>query len=265
MLEIKHLKKTFNSGTVNEKVAMNGINLKLDKGDFVTIIGSNGAGKSTLFNLISGHFLSDEGQILLDSKDVTFMKEHKRAKDIGRLFQDPLKGTAPSMTIEENLALCYMRSTNSVLGLGIRKKERELFRERLAQLDLNLENRMKTKMGLLSGGQRQAVTLLMSTLVVPKLLLLDEHTAALDPATADKVLKITKEIISENNITAMMITHNIQSALDLGNRTIMMDNGQIVLDIKGNDRAALTVPDLLELFKKESHKDLDNDRILLAQ
>lgn len=265
MLEIKHLKKTFNSGTVNEKVAMNDINLKLEQGDFVTIIGSNGAGKSTLFNLISGYFLSDEGQIVLDGKDITFMKEHKRAKYIGRLFQDPLKGTAPSMTIEENLSLCYMRSANGGLGLGIRRKERELFRERLAQLDLGLENRMKTKMGLLSGGQRQAVTLLMSTLVVPKLLLLDEHTAALDPATAEKVLRITKEIISEHQITAMMITHNIQSSLDLGNRTMMMDNGQVILDIKGEERGQLTVPDLLELFKKKSHKELDNDRNLLAE
>lgn len=264
MLSINHLKKTFNPGTVNEKIAMNDISFNLDKGDFVTIIGSNGAGKSTLFNLISGYYLSDEGQIILDGEEITFMKEHKRAKYVGRLFQDPLKGTAPSMTIEENLALCYMRSTDSALSLGVRKKEKELFRERLAQLDLGLEDRMKTKMGLLSGGQRQAVTLLMSTLVVPKLLLLDEHTAALDPSTAEKVLRITKEIIRENHITAMMITHNIQSALDLGNRTMMMDNGQIILDIKGAEREEMTVPDLLNLFKKESHKALDNDRILLA-
>lgn len=265
MLSVKHLKKTFNLATVNEKIAMNDINFNLEEGDFVTIIGSNGAGKSTLFNLISGYFLSDEGEILLDNKDITFMKEHRRAKYIGRLFQDPLKGTAPSMTIEENLALCYMRSSHRVLGLGIRKKERELFRQRLAQLDLGLEDRMQTKMGLLSGGQRQAVTLLMSTLVVPKLLMLDEHTAALDPATADKVLKITQEIINEHKMTAMMITHNIQSALDLGNRTMMMDEGRIILDIKGSERSQLTVPDLLELFKKESHKELDNDRILLAK
>ncbi|MHC1747264.1 MAG: ABC transporter ATP-binding protein [Cellulosilyticaceae bacterium] len=264
MLEIKHLKKTFNLGTVNEKIAMNDINLKLDKGEFITMIGSNGAGKSTLFNLISGCSLSDEGQVLLDEEDITFMKEHKRAKYIGRLFQDPLKGTAPCMTIEENLALCYMRSSNNILGLGIRRKERNLFRERLAQLDLGLEDRMKTKMGLLSGGQRQAITLLMSTLIAPKLLLLDEHTAALDPATSGKILKITKEIIEDNGMTAMMITHNIQSALDLGNRTIMMDNGQIILDIKGHEREQLTVPDLLERFKKASHKELDNDRILLA-
>lgn len=265
MLTIKNLKKTFNAGTINQKIAMDDVNLHLEKGDFVTIIGSNGAGKSTLFNLISGCFLSDEGQILLDGTDITFMKEHKRAKVIGRLFQDPLKGTAPSMTIEENLALCYMRSSNKALSIGVSKKEKALFRERLAQLDLGLEDRMKTKMGLLSGGQRQAVTLLMSTLVAPKLLLLDEHTAALDPATADKVLRITKEIVEENKITTMMITHNMQSSLDLGNRTIMMDSGKIIFDIKGEERSQMTVPELLELFKKQSHKVLDNDRMLLTK
>lgn len=264
MLKISHLKKTFNAGTVNEKLAMDDINLNLEQGDFVTIIGSNGAGKSTLFNLISGYFLSDEGKILLDDQDITFMQEHKRAKYVGRLFQDPLKGTAPSMTIEENLALSYSRSQNKKFSLGIKKADRDIFRERLSQLDLGLEDRMKTKMGLLSGGQRQAVTLLMSTIVVPKVLLLDEHTAALDPGTADKVLRITKEIVAEKNITTMMITHNIQSALDLGNRTMMMDSGRIVLDIKGEQRSQLGVQDLLNLFKKESHKDLDNDRILLS-
>lgn len=264
MLRIEHLKKTFNAGTVNEKIAMDALNLHLQKGDFVTIIGSNGAGKSTLFNLIGGCFLSDEGRIFLDQEEITFMKEHKRARHIGRLFQDPLKGTAPSMTIEENLALAYLRSTGKTFGFGISKKDRELFRERLALLDLGLENRMRTKMGLLSGGQRQAVTLLMSTLVPPKLLLLDEHTAALDPATAEKVLKITRDIVREEGITTMMITHNIQSALDLGNRTLMMDHGKVILDIKGKERSQLTVQDLLNLFKKESHKELDNDRILLA-
>lgn len=265
MLTIRNLKKTFNAGTVNEKLAMNDINLHLKKGDFVTVIGSNGAGKSTLFNLIGGNFLSDEGQILLDGKDITFMKEYQRAKFIGRLFQDPLKGTAPSMTIEENLALCYMRSSNKALRIGVSKKEKAFFRERLAQLELGLEDRMKTKMGLLSGGQRQAVTLLMSTLVPPKLLLLDEHTAALDPSTAEKVLQITKEIVKEHGITTMMITHNIQSSLELGNRTIMMDSGKIILDIKGEERNKLSVADLLELFKKESHKALDNDRMLLTK
>lgn len=264
MLKISNLKKTFNPGTVNEKVAMNNVNLELQPGDFVTMIGSNGAGKSTLFNLIGGCFLPDQGIIELDGMNITRMPEHKRARYIGRLFQDPLKGTAPSMTIEENLALSYLRSTNAKIGFGISKKEKALFRERLAELDLGLEDRMKTKMGLLSGGQRQAVTLLMSTLVAPKLLLLDEHTAALDPATAEKVLKITKEIVAREKITTMMITHNIQSALELGNRTIMMDNGGIVLDIIGEKRNGLTVPDVLELFKKQSHKALDNDRMLLS-
>lgn len=264
MLEIMNLHKTFNKGTVNEKVAMQHIDLHLEDGDFVTIIGSNGAGKSTLFNLIGGYFLPDQGKIMLDDMNITRLPEYKRARYIGRIFQDPLKGTAPSMTIEENLALSYLRSTNKSFSFGIAKKEKALFRERLAQLDLGLEDRMKTKMGLLSGGQRQAVTLLMSTLVAPKLLLLDEHTAALDPATAEKVLKITKDIVATEKITTMMITHNIQSALDLGNRTLMMDSGKIVLDISGKQRESLTVPDVMELFRKQSHKALDNDRMLLA-
>lgn len=264
MLHISNLSKTFHPGTVNERKAMQSINLDLERGDFVTVIGSNGAGKSTLFNLIAGNFYSDEGSIILDEKDITFLEEHKRAKLIGRLFQDPLKGTAPSMTIEENLALSYLRSTNRKMRFGISAKDKKLFQERLAELDLGLEDRMKTKMGLLSGGQRQAITLLMSTLVVPKLLLLDEHTAALDPSTADKVLKITQDIVGTNHITTMMITHNIQSALDLGNRTIMMDSGRIVLDLKGKDRSDLTVNELLAMFKAASSKELDNDRILLA-
>lgn len=264
MLHISNLSKTFHPGTVNERKAMQGINLDLERGDFVTVIGSNGAGKSTLFNLIAGNFYSDEGSIILDEKDITFLEEHKRAKLIGRLFQDPLKGTAPSMTIEENLALSYLRSTNRKMRFEISTKDKKLFQERLAELDLGLEDRMKTKMGLLSGGQRQAITLLMSTLVVPKLLLLDEHTAALDPSTADKVLKITQDIVGTNHITTMMITHNIQSALDLGNRTIMMDSGRIVLDLKGKDRSDLTVNELLAMFKAASSKELDNDRILLA-
>ena len=257
MLTLNGISKIFHPGTVNEREALKNISLHLQPGDFVTIIGSNGAGKSTLFNMISGGFIADRGSITLDGQDITFMKEHKRAKVIGRLFQDPLKGTAPSMTIEENLALAYMR------GSG-RKIDKKLFREKLAQLDLGLEDRMKTKVGLLSGGQRQAVTLMMSTLVTPKLLLLDEHTAALDPATADKVLQITKEIVEAGQITTMMITHNIQSALELGNRTIMMDDGKIILDIKGEEREGMTTANLLECFKKASHKALDNDRVLLA-
>lgn len=264
MLNIENLYKTFNQGTVNERIAMNGVSLHLETGDFVTVIGSNGAGKSTLFNLISGSYLPDEGHITLEGKDITFMEEHKRAKQIGRLFQDPLKGTAPSMSIEENLALSYLRNTKRGFKFGISSRDSAFFKEKLAQLDLGLEDRIKTRMGLLSGGQRQAVTLLMSTIVTPKLLLLDEHTAALDPATAQKVLGITQEIIKANTITTMMITHNIQSALELGNRTIMMDDGKIILDIKGEERANMTVGKLLELFKKESKKVLDNDRMLLA-
>lgn len=264
MLKLNHASKTFHPGTVNERAALKSIDLTLESGDFVTIIGSNGAGKSTLFNMIAGDFLVDEGSILLDDQDITFMKEYKRASHIGRLFQDPLKGTAPNMTIEENLALAYMRTTGRKFSIGIRKQDREYFREKLARLDLGLENRMKTKVGLLSGGQRQAVTLMMSTLVTPKLLMLDEHTAALDPATAEKVLGITREIVAENSITTMMITHNIQSALSLGNRTIMMHDGRIILDIKGDERKEMTVARLLELFKEQSMESLDNDRILFA-
>ena len=252
MLKIKNLNKTFNQGTVNEKAAMRDVNLHLKPGDFVTIIGSNGAGKSTLFNLIGGSFLADTGSIILGDKDITFMKEHKRAKNIGRLFQDPLKGSAPSMTIEENLILSYLRTTNKKISFSVTKQEKEFFRERVAELGLGLEDRMKTKMGL------------MSTLVTPQLLLLDEHTAALDPGTAEKVLKITRDIVKENKITTMMITHNIHSALELGNRTIMMDNGRIVLDIEGEERTHVTVPQLLDMFKEKSKKELDNDRILLA-
>ncbi|MBS5316504.1 MAG: ATP-binding cassette domain-containing protein [Clostridiales bacterium] len=264
MLTLNGISKTFHPGTVNERAALKNISLHLQPGDFVTIIGSNGAGKSTLFNMISGNFMADRGSIILDGQDITFMKEHKRAKVIGRLFQDPLKGSAPSMTIEENLALAYMRGTGFKIGFGMQKKEKNFFREKLAQLDLGLEDRMKTKVGLLSGGQRQAVTLMMSTLVTPKLLLLDEHTAALDPATAGKVLQLTKEIVEAEHITTMMITHNIQSALELGNRTIMMDEGKIILDIKGKEREGMTTEKLLECFKKVSHKALDNDRMLLA-
>lgn len=264
VLEVSHLNKIFNAGTVNEKLAMDDMSFTLKQGDFVTIIGSNGAGKSTLFNLISGYLLSDAGKIVLDGKDITFIPEYKRAKYIGRLFQDPLKGTAPSMTIEENLAVSYSRNGHKGFSLGIKRKDKDLFRESLAQLGLGLEDRMKTKVGLLSGGQRQAVTLLMSTIVAPKILLLDEHTAALDPATAEKVLEITKAIVKEQGITTMMITHNIQSALALGNRTMMMDSGKIILDIEGAERAKLSVADLLNLFQRESNKELDNDRILLS-
>ena len=226
MLELRGVQKTFNPGTVNEKKALNGIDLALEQGDFVTIVGSNGAGKSTLFNAIAGSFIPDAGSIVLDGQDITFQPDYRRSKTIGRLFQDPLKGTAPSMTIEENLALAYLRASGHTSPFSrISKAERELFRERLAALDLGLEFRMKHPVGLLSGGQRQALTLLMATLVTPKLLLLDEHTAALDPATADKVLALTKKIVAEHNITCLMITHNMHAALELGNRTLMMDSG----------------------------------------
>ena len=263
MLNVHHLSKTFNPGTVNERKALDDLSLHLDPGDFVTIIGSNGAGKSTLFNAICGVFLPDSGSIALGGSNITFIKEYKRASSIGRIFQDTNKGTAPHMTIEENLALAYLRSTGKRSLLGITKADRILFREKLAQLDLGLEDRLTSKVGLLSGGQRQAVALLMSTLVTPRLLLLDEHTAALDPATAEKVLDITKAIVREKQITCMMITHNISSALQLGNRTIMMDDGRIVLDLSGEERNQMTVPALLEVFKKKASKEFDNDRMLL--
>ena len=261
MLTISHISKTFNPGTVNEKRALTDLSLHLAPGDFVTIIGSNGAGKSTLFNGISGSFYVDSGSIVVDGKDVTFMPEYKRARHIGRLFQDPMRGSAPGMTIEENLALAA--------GSGgwfshMTKRDRESFRERLALLDMGLEDRMKQPVGLLSGGQRQALTLLMATINPPKLLLLDEHTAALDPATAEKVLNITKDVVSQHKITTLMVTHNMKNALELGNRTLMMDDGSIVLDVSGAERAGMTVNDLLARFKAGAGKDLDNDRILLS-
>lgn len=266
MLELKNVCKIFNPGTVNEKKALTGLNLVLEHGDFATIVGSNGAGKSTMFNAITGAFFTDEGAIILDGEDITFKKEYFRSKDIGHLFQDPLLGTAPHMTIEENMALAYLRaSTGKAAFLSrISKKEKQKFREHLSLLGMGLEDRMKNPVGLLSGGQRQALTLLMATMVTPKLLLLDEHTAALDPATAEKVLKLTKDIIKERNITCLMVTHNMHQALELGNRTLMMDTGHIVFDVKGEERAKLTVDDLLRKFKDNAGKSLDNDRILLS-
>ena len=262
MLELQGIRKTFYPGTPNEKKALNGVDLHLNAGDFVTIVGSNGAGKSTLFNAISGVFSVDEGMIRLDSKNITNMKESKRAYDIGRLFQDTMKGTAPNMTIEENLALAYSRKAGKSF-FAVNRQDREYFTELLRQLDLGLESRMKAKVGQLSGGQRQAVSLLMSTISQPKLLLLDEHTAALDPATAQKVLDITTRIVSEGRITTMMITHDMQAALTLGNRTIMMDDGKIIFDISGEERAKMTVEDLLECYHENSRKKLTNDRMLL--
>ena len=262
MLKLENIHLTFNPGTVNEKKALEGLSLQLEKGDFVTVLGSNGAGKSTLFNTIAGTYRPDAGKVYLDSKDITNLPDFKRSKDIGRLFQDPLKGTAPNMTIEENLALAYLRANHATSPFSmISKKDRGEFREKLSMLGLGLEDRMNQPVGLLSGGQRQALTLLMATLVTPKILLLDEHTAALDPGTAEVVLELTKKIVAENNITCLMITHNLASSLDLGNRTIMMQNGHIVLDIKNEQRQGLTPDDLLKLFRSQG---LDNDRIMLS-
>lgn len=265
MLELSNVSKTFAANTVNEHTALKGVNLKLDKGEFLTIVGSNGAGKSTLFNMICGTFIQDTGKITLDNQDISFMPEHKRARLIGRVFQDPMKGTAPNMTIEENLALAYSRSGSGYLSHAVSKKKRDFFREEVSKFDMGLEDRMKTKIGLLSGGQRQVVTLLMCTLVTPKLLLLDEHTAALDPVTADKVMDITNKIVKENNITTMMITHNMSQALKTGTRTIMMDSGEIIIDLDSDARKEMTVSDLLNLYKEKESKDFDNDRILLQK
>ena len=323
MLELRDLHKTFNPGTVNEKVALNGVSLTMEAGDFATIVGSNGAGKSTLFNAITGGFIADEGSITLGGEDITFAPEYQRSRVIGHLFQDPLKGTAPNMTIEENLALAYLRAgtaPNAIFS-RISRKDKEIFREKLALLDMGLEDRMKQPVGLLSGGQRQALTLLMATMNKPKLLLLDEHTAALDPktalkvltlsakiveenhlttmmithnmkdaikygnrlimmheghiiydvsaaldpATAEKVLDLTKSIVAEKKITCLMVTHNMHQALELGNRTLMMDAGRIVFDVKGEARSKMTVDDLLEKFRENAGKALDNDRILLSK
>ena len=265
MLDIQSISKTFNPGTVNAKKALSGLSLHLEPGDFVTIIGSNGAGKSTLFNAIAGVFYVDEGSLSLDGRDITFLPEFQRSRVIGRLFQDPLKGTAPGMTIEENLALAYLRSTKGSAPFArISKKDKAFFREKLSLLNMGLEDRMKQPVGLLSGGQRQALTLLMATLVPPKLLLLDEHTAALDPAAAEKILELTKEVVSKEHITCLMITHNMRQALELGNRTLMMADGIIVLDVGGEERATTTVEGLLQRFREGAGHELDNDRILLS-
>ncbi len=264
MLIMKHVSKTFHPGTVNEKCALDDVELVLGKGDFATIVGSNGAGKSTLFNAITGSFFVDKGLIMLDGEDITYRKEYVRSKVIGHLFQDPLKGTAPHMTIEENMALAYLRASTSKNAYFSRIKaaDKKKFQEQLALLGMGLEDRMKNPVGLLSGGQRQALTLLMATMVTPKILLLDEHTAALDPATAEKVLNLTKQIVAKRQITCLMVTHNMHQALELGNRTLMMDGGRIVLDVSGDRRARMTVEDLLSEFAKRAGKELDNDRIL---
>ena len=264
MLKIENIHKTFNTGTVNEKKALRGVDLHLKPGEFVTVIGGNGAGKSTLLNSVAGVFGVETGKIIIDGVDVTHLPEYKRAKYIGRVFQDPMMGTAANMWIEENLALAARRGKPRTLRSGITKAERDEYKEKLKILDLGLEDRMTSKVGLLSGGQRQALTLLMATLQKPKLLLLDEHTAALDPKTAAKVLELTDRIVRENQLTTLMITHNMQNALEMGNRTLMMDSGRIVLDVKGEERKGMTVNDLLEQFKAQAGKHLDNDRILLS-
>lgn len=263
MLEIKDVHKTFNPGTINEKKALSGVNLTLNDGDFVTVIGGNGAGKSTLLNMITGVYPVDKGSIILDGTDITKLPEHKRAKLLGRVFQDPMTGTSAGMQIDENLAIAARRGKLRSLLPGVTKKEREEFKVLLKKLDLGLENRLSSKVGLLSGGQRQAVTLLMASMQNPKLLLLDEHTAALDPQTAAKVLSLTEEIVSEAKITTLMITHNMKDAIRLGNRLIMMNNGQIIYDISGEEKKNLKVSDLMELFAKASSGEFANDRMLL--
>ena len=264
MLEIKNVYKTFNAGTINEKRALNGLNLTLNDGDFVTVIGGNGAGKSTMLNMVAGVYPVDSGSIVIDGVDVTSLPEHKRAKFIGRVFQDPMMGTAADMWIEENLALANRRGKRRGLAWSIKRDERKMFREMLSHLDLGLEDRMTTKVGILSGGQRQAITLLMAVLKKPKLLLLDEHTAALDPKTAEKVLNLSDKFIEEGHLTAMMVTHNMRDAIAHGNRLIMMHEGRVILDVSGEEKKKLTVEALLEQFSKISGQQFANDRALLS-
>ena len=259
MLKIRDVYKTFNRGTVNEKVAINGLDLTLEDGDFVTVIGGNGAGKSTMLNLIAGVFPVDSGKIILNGLNLNGLPEHKRARFLGRVFQDPMRGTAATMGIEENLALAYRRGKRRGLGHGITGEEREMYREKLKSLDLGLEDRLTSKVGLLSGVQRQALTLLMATMQKPDLLLLDEHTAALDPKTADKVLQLTEEIVARDHLTTLMVTHNMKNAIQYGNRLIMMDAGRVVVDIRGEEKKNLSVRDLLEKF------NIQNDRMLLSE
>ena len=263
MLTITNVSKTFHKGTVNEKVALRDINITFETGDYVTVIGGNGAGKSTLLNLIAGTYPADGGSILLDGVELTRLPEHRRASMLGRVFQDPMMGTAAGMGIEENLAMAYRRGRRRGLGWGISQAERAKYREALGALDLGLEGRLSTKVGLLSGGQRQALTLMMATINPPMLLLLDEHTAALDPGAAEKILSLTTSIVEENGLTCLMVTHNMQSALELGSRTIMMDAGRVVMDVSGAEREVLEVADLLLRFKEISGKALNNDRMLL--
>ena len=264
MLEIKNVNKTFNEGTINEKQVLFDLSLTLNDGDFVTVIGGNGAGKSTMLNIVAGAYSVDDGQILIDGEDVTNLPEYKRAKYIGRVFQDPRMGTASDMWVEENMSIADSRGHNRGVRWAITSRDRERYREQLKLLDLGLEDRLTTKMGLLSGGQRQAITLLMAAIKKPKLLLLDEHTAALDPKTAGKVLEITDKLITENKLTALMVTHNMRDAIAHGNRIIMMNAGKIILDISGEEKKKLTVEDLLDLFAKASGKEFANDRVMLS-
>ena len=266
MLDIHNLSVTFNAGSIDEKSVLQDLNLHVETGEFICIIGSNGAGKSTILNTIAGSIIPDKGKILLDDTDITYVKEYQRASYIGRLFQDPLKGTAPNMTIEENLALACLSAKEKKSPFSwITNKERELFKEQLKMLDMGLEDRMHTLVGNLSGGQRQALTLLMATIVPPKLLLLDEHTAALDPKAAAKIMKLTQEIVQKHHITCLMVTHQMQQALEVGDRTIMMNDGHIVIDIKGEQRANMSVYDLMERFHENTGSNLADDRILLAK
>ena len=264
MLQIKDIHKTFNIGTINEKKALNGVDLHLEEGDFVTIIGGNGAGKSTTLNAVAGVWPTDSGSIFIDGVDVTGLQEYQRAPYLGRVFQDPMNGTTATMEIQENLALAARRGQKRGLRWGITKEEKKRYRELLRTLDLGLEDRMTSKVGLLSGGQRQALTLLMATIKKPKILLLDEHTAALDPKTAAKVLELSDKIIAENNLTAMMVTHNMRDAIVHGNRLIMMNEGHVILDIKGEDKKKLTVEDLLQKFEEVSGEEFSNDKALLG-
>jgi len=264
MLRLENINKIFNEGTVDEKIALKNINLTLEKGDFVTIIGSNGAGKSTLMNIISGLLEPDSGKVMINNKDVTSVPEYKRSRLIGRVFQDPMAGTAPTMTIEENLAIAYSRNKKRTLKFGVNQNRRKFFKEALATLNLGLENRLTAKVGLLSGGERQALSLLMATFTQPSILLLDEHTAALDPSRAKLITELTKEIVEKYHLTTLMVTHNMQQAIDLGNRLIMMDNGQIILNIDESRKRNLTVEDLLNEFQRIRGQKLTTDRTLLA-
>lgn len=263
LLQLKNIYKVFNEGTPDEKIALNHVDLTLKPGDFVTVIGSNGAGKSTLMNIISGKLVPDLGQITIDGKDVTNLREHKRAKLIGRVFQDPMAGTAPDMTIEENLAIAYSRTKSRGLRKGVSRKKRDFFKEQLEILHLGLENRLQAKVGLLSGGERQALSLLMATFTEPKILLLDEHTAALDPSRAELITRLTKEIVESYQLTTLMVTHNMQQAIDLGNRLIMMDKGQIILQVDEKEKKQLTVEKLLAEFQRIRGEQLTSDRAVL--